>query len=75
MKYNAVINVAGDAELIQRVFAAEDTQIKDNASYRIKKAKNSLVFTVKAGDSIGLRTTLNSITKVLTVIEKVKKIK
>ena len=73
-KYKAVINVTGDADLIQKVFTAEDTQIKDKASYRIKKSKNNIVFTVGAEDSTGLRTALNSITKVLTVIEKVKKI-
>lgn len=74
MKYAAAITVKGDAELIKKVFEAEDAQIKDKASYTIKKAKNGIVFAVEAEDGTGLRTALNSITKVLTVIEKVKKI-
>ena len=73
-KYAAAITVKGDAELVQKVFAAEDKQIKDKASYKIKKTDSGITFAVEAEDSIGLRTVLNSITKVLTVIEKVKKI-
>ena len=77
MSYEAQIKVKGNAALIQKVFAAEDRQIKDKASYSIKKTKgseDSTVFAVEAEDSTGLRTALNSITKILTVIEKVKKI-
>lgn len=77
MKYAAAITVKGDAKLIKKVFEAEDRQIKDKASYSIKKTKgseDSTVFAVEAEDSTGLRTALNSITKILTVIEKVKKI-
>ncbi len=74
MKYTAAITVKGDTDLIKKVFAAEDTQIKDKASYKIKKNPAGIAFAVEAEDSIGLRTALNSITKVLTVIEKVRKI-
>lgn len=74
MKYAAAITVKGDIDLIKKVFAAEDTQIKDKASYKIKKTAAGIAFDVEAEDSTGLRTALNSITKVLTVIEKVKKI-
>ena len=74
MKYSAVINVSGDAALIQKVFAAEDTTIKEKASYKIRKTAEGVTFAIDAEDSVGLRTVLNSITKVLTVIEKVKRI-
>lgn len=74
MKYAAAITVKGDAELIKKMFAAEDRQIKDKASYKIKKTAAGITFVVDAEDSTGLRTALNSITKILTVIEKVKKI-
>ena len=74
MKYAAAITVKGDAELIKKVFAAEGTQIKDKASYKIKKTAAGISFAVEAEGSIGLRAAFNSITKVLTVIEKVKKI-
>lgn len=74
MKYKSLISVKGDSELISKVFASEDRKIKDNASYKIKKSRDGLTFAVEAEDSIGLRTALNSITKVLTVIEKVKKL-
>ena len=73
--YEATITVKGHSSLIQKVFAAEDTAIKEKASYKLEKTPEGIVFAVHAEDSIGLRTALNSITKVLAVIEKVGKIK
>ncbi|MBI2176261.1 hypothetical protein HYU40_02835 [Candidatus Woesearchaeota archaeon] len=75
MKYESTISVKGDSELISKVFASEDREIKGTASYKVKKSRDGVTFAVEAEDSIGLRTALNSITKVLTVIEKVKQIK
>ena len=74
-KYDATIRVEGDSNLIQKVFASEDTSIKESASYKLEKTPKGVTFAVQAEDSVGLRTALNSITKVLTVIEKVGKIK
>ena len=74
-KYDATISVKGNANLVQKVFASEDTAIKEKAVYKLKKTQEGIVFAVQAQDSVGLRTALNSITKVLTVIEKVAKIK
>ena len=74
MKYKSLISVKGDSELISKVFASEDREIKDKASYKIKRSRDGVTFIVEAEDSIGLRTALNSITKILTVIEKMKKI-
>lgn len=74
MKYKSLISVKGDSELISKVFAAEDRKIKEKADYKIKKSGDGVTFAVEAEDSTGLRTALNSITKILTVIEKVKRI-
>ncbi len=74
MKYAAAITVKGDSELISKVFASEDREIKDKASYKITKSREGVAFEVEAEDSTGLRTALNSITKVLTVIEKMKRV-
>lgn len=73
-KYRASITVKGDGTLISKVFAAEDGSIKDKASYRLKKTADGVAFSIEAEDSVGLRTALNSITKILTIIEKAKKI-
>lgn len=75
LKYETTVRVKGDSSLIQKVFASEDTAIKEKASYKLKRTPEGIVFAVQAEDSIGLRTALNSITKVLTVIEKVGKIR
>ncbi len=74
MKYESTISVKGDNELISKVFASEDRKIKDKAVYQARKSKDKITFTVEAEDSTGLRTALNSITKILTVIEKTRKI-
>ena len=71
MNYRATLSVEGDAALIQKVFAAEDKQIKET-SYELKRTGTGVTFAVEAEDSVVLRTALNSITKVLTVIEKMK---
>ena len=74
MRYSATIQASGDAALIQKVFASEDTNIKEKANYKLKKAPGGVAFTIQAEDSTSLRTALNSITKILTVIEKMKSI-
>jgi len=75
MKYDAQISVRGDAALIRKVFASEDNIIRDKAKYTVKKTANGVSFGISAEDSVALRTALNSITKVLTVIEKTKQIR
>jgi len=72
--YSACIQ-AEDPELIFKVFAPEDRSIQGRAQYEIKKKKGKAVFEIKAKDSVALRTMLNSITKMLTVIEKTKVIR
>ncbi|HIG98015.1 TPA: hypothetical protein HA231_01150 [Candidatus Woesearchaeota archaeon] len=72
MKYKTVLSVLGDANLIMKVFEPEDKEINGKATYTMNKTPEGVAFTVTANDSTGLRTALNSITKVLTVIEKTK---
>lgn len=74
MKFKALIKVKGNGNLIQKVFAAEDKSIKGKANYRLTKTASGVAFSVEAEDSVALRTVLNSITKILTVIEKISKI-
>ncbi|MBW2992208.1 hypothetical protein KY345_03250 [Candidatus Woesearchaeota archaeon] len=60
-----------DPEKIFRVFQPEISK-KDRAGFEIIKEKNHIKFLVEAKDSVALRATLNSITKLLTVYEKVQ---
>lgn len=71
---NATISVDDRAKVIGKCFAAEDRDIKGKASYAVKSQKGRAVFEIKAEDSVALRTVLNSITKMLTVIEKTGRI-
>jgi len=72
--YHATILVGDKKGIIKKCFASEDRKIKDKATYKVKKNKDKVLFEIKAKDSIALRTVLNSITKMLTVIEKMGKI-
>lgn len=71
----ATISVGDSKGLVTKCFAAEDKEIRGRASYTIKSEKGKAVFEIKAEDSVALRTVLNSITKMLTVIEKAGNIK
>ena len=72
--YKATISVDDRKGLIKKSFAPEDKDIKGKASYKVK-GHRKIIFEITAIDSIALRTVLNSITKMLTVIEKVSRIK
>ncbi len=74
MMLNATISVSDEEGLLLKCFAAEDKKIREKASYTVKSQKGNAVFEIKAEDSVALRTILNSITKMLTVIEKTKQV-
>jgi tRNA threonylcarbamoyladenosine modification (KEOPS) complex Pcc1 subunit len=73
--YKAIISVDDSKGVIRKAFASEDRDIKGKASYEVKEGGGKIVFEITARDSTALRTVLNSITKMLTVIEKVGRIK
>lgn len=68
MKYSSTIELEADEKLI-KCFEPED-KVKNRSSYTIVKDGNKIKFNVEAEDSIALRATLNTITKLLTVWEK-----
>jgi tRNA threonylcarbamoyladenosine modification (KEOPS) complex Pcc1 subunit len=75
MKYRSSIVVAGDADKILECFKADDHAHKtDRSSYTISKEDDAVIFSIVADDSVALRATLNSITKLLTVFDKVKEL-
>jgi len=74
MKLKAEIKAFGNPETIYECFQSEQKE-QDRSKFRIKKEKEGVLFLVEADDSIALRATLNSITKLLTVYEKIKEIK
>ena len=60
-----------DPEKLFRIFKPEISK-KDRSGFGLHIEKDCLRFVVDAEDSVALRATLNSITKLLTVYEKVK---
>jgi len=73
MKCKAELKAYGDAEKIFVCFEPEVGE-KNRSSFKIKKEKDHVLFEITAEDSVALRATLNSITKLLTTYEKVGKV-
>lgn len=71
MDFTAQIIVKGDAEKIYRCIKPEMIDY-DRSSFTVKVEKDQLVFDVMAKDSVALRATLNSITQLLTIYEKIE---
>ncbi|MFH1181553.1 MAG: KEOPS complex subunit Pcc1 [Candidatus Woesearchaeota archaeon] len=71
--YSATIT-SDNPDLVIKCFSCEDKSIQGRAEYSIAKKGEKAVFEIKAEDSTALRTALNSITKLLTVIEKTGKL-
>lgn len=72
MKYSAKIIVRGDEELIKRGFGPEEKNIGKRAKYSIKTKKDKIEFEITAKDAVALKTALNAVTNLLSVIEKTK---
>ncbi len=72
MKYSAKINVEEGADLM-KCFHPEKFE-KERSSYKIKRIKNAIVFEIKARDIAALRATMNSITQLLSVYERMKQL-
>jgi len=74
MTYNSKIEITGgDSEGIYRCFATECIN-KERSNFSVKKAKGRVIFEVKARDAVAFRATVNMITQLLAVYEKMKKI-
>ena len=74
MNYEVNIKVFGDSKTLYDCFKPEILK-GDRADVELKKTKEGLLFEIKAKDSVALRAMLNSISKLLTVYEKMKKVK
>ena len=73
--YNATVTCEDGDGSIRKCFRAEDRKIKGKAEYSVVKQGKNAVFRMSADDSVALRTVMNSITKMLTIIEKTRRIK
>ncbi len=75
MSYSAVIKVKENPDIIFKAFQTEAKNLKtERSGYTIKKLKDCVEFHINAQDSVALRATLNSITKLFTVYEKIDSI-
>ena len=76
MSYSAEIRVYKNPNMIYKCFYSESKTLKaDRSNYTIKKHKDYVEFNIDAKDSVALRATVNSIIKMLTVYEKINKLK
>ena len=75
MKYSATITADIPADDILQVIKAEQDSSYSRASWTVKEEGGRISFDVTAQDSVALRAMLTSITKILTIYEKIKKIR
>jgi tRNA threonylcarbamoyladenosine modification (KEOPS) complex Pcc1 subunit len=69
--FTATITVSGEkAEQLQTLFATEDTEFQNRASYKIIRKKDDVCFEIHALDPTALRAALNAITKTLIIWQK-----
>jgi len=73
MNYSARIDVIGNQKSLLECFAPEGIK-KERSEYIIKKIKKGISFGIKARDATALRATVNTITQLLAVYEKMEKI-
>jgi len=74
MNYEVNIKVLNAPKTLYDTFKPEILS-GDRAGVELKKTKEGLLFKIKAKDSVALRAILNSISKLLTVYEKMKSVK
>ncbi|MBW2996363.1 hypothetical protein KY332_03620 [Candidatus Woesearchaeota archaeon] len=72
MKLSAEIKVWGEPKELKACFEPELAD-KKRSNFKIKEGDGCLIFQIEADDSVALRATMNGITKLITVYEKVNK--
>ena len=71
MELEATITVRKNCADVEKLFRVELQHLQQERSgVTLTKKKQTLSFQIKAKDSIALRSTMNGITKLLTVYEK-----
>lgn len=71
--FKATINLTGDSKLLKAYMAAlspEQNFKTERGSYALKLDKKSLKIEVKAKDATALRAILNSLTGLMTIVDK-----
>ena len=71
MNYSAKIGVKGKQKGLFECFSPEGIN-KERSHYTLNKTKDGVVFDIKAKDATALRATVNMITQMLTVYEKMR---
>jgi tRNA threonylcarbamoyladenosine modification (KEOPS) complex Pcc1 subunit len=67
--YQSTIIVSKDIDAIEKLFVPEDKEL-NRSKYTITNNRKQLIFNIEADDATALKTTFNTITKVLLVWEK-----
>ncbi len=74
--FNATIELPDSTKKLNQVISADlkNSNKNDRASAEIKQKEGGVIINIKAKDFTALRASLNSITKIVAVFEKAKKI-
>lgn len=74
MRYKFTLEISDDADVLAEALLPEISE-RERSSLKIERKGNSLVVLMDANDATALRATVTSLTKLLIVHEKIKKVK
>jgi len=73
MNLQASIIISGDVDNLQKLLTAESNETGNKrSSFHLEELKDRLIIKINAKDPVALRTTLNTVTKILTVYEQTR---
>ena len=73
MTYTAVITVPGNPKVLMRCIREQHSR-NDRGGYTVKTTPKGTTVTITSRDGVALRATLNSITKMLIIFERVQEV-
>ncbi len=75
MKYDATVTITGEGSaIIFDAFKPENNKDKDRSELKVIAKEKKVIFEISASDATAFRATINSLTKMLSVVEKTRNI-
>lgn len=74
MNYSAEIRIREEPDKIYDYLLPETESKRDRSNFTLKKGDKEVIIDVKAKDAVAFRATINTITQLLSVFQKVKEV-
>jgi tRNA threonylcarbamoyladenosine modification (KEOPS) complex Pcc1 subunit len=74
MNYSAEIRIKEEPDKVYYYLLPETESKRDRSNFTLKKGDKEVIIDVQAKDAVAFRATINTITQLLSVFQKVKEI-